>query len=180
MRRDDGSDDDGGLLGELGGLVLKILRHGATVLAGGGKVIVAISVVTAMVGGLVGVQTVDPGERGVYVRNGEVMGTVTNGVHPTIPLIDRVRVFNMRTTTFSTTQDALTNDNINVNVSVTVRWDIRDGELERVYRDQAVNQEQLIELAVRDAVTSGIKNRESSTLTSCRARRTETPSSVDL
>jgi regulator of protease activity HflC (stomatin/prohibitin superfamily) len=122
-----------------------------------GKAILALSVISAPFAAVFGVAIVDPGERGVYVRNGEVRGTVDNGVHPHIPLTDRIRTFDMRTAVFRTNASALTDDDINVEVAVTVRWDIRTQRLLHVYRNVAVSQEALVDKAVTDAVVSGIK-----------------------
>ena len=100
---------------------------------------------------------INPGQTGVKVTNGEVSGTMNNGVHFINPATDRVHRFESRTSVYNTTESALTDDDVNADITVTVRWDIKDGEYENIYRNTAINQEALVDNAVQDAVVSGVK-----------------------
>lgn len=154
----DRDDRDRGDRKEKVTLGLKVARGVAALFAGSGKGIMAFTVVMGLIGGVAGLAIVDPGERGIHVRNGEVIGTLSNGAHLTVPLFDNVRTFNMRTQKYTVNKTrALTRDDINVKVSVAARWNIRDGKLKYIYKNVAVTQEALVDNAVEDAVLSSVK-----------------------
>jgi len=115
--------------------------------------IIVLMVITAGIGTTI----INPGEKGVRVNNGEVVGTMDNGVHMINPVTTNVHRFESRTSVYNKSASALTADDVNAEITVTVRWDIKDGEYENIYQNTAINQEALRKNAVRDAVISGIK-----------------------
>lgn len=98
---------------------------------------------------------VNPGEKAVYVSGGNYQGTVGEGFHPGVPLVDRYRVFDMRQNVIRERNiRAVTKDDVNVrNLNITVRWNIKNGKtLGDVYKTVAVSQDKLREKVVRPAV----------------------------
>ena len=130
------------------------------------RVLMALLVTSSAVGlpafALFGWTVVDPGERGIYVRNGQIQGQVDEGFHPMIPLTDRVRTFDMRVQKYEVSNEsrlrAITKEDINVYVEVAVRWNIRDDKLSYVYKNKARTQEALVQKVVQPAVQSAVSS----------------------
>lgn len=99
----------------------------------------------------------NPGQKAIHTSGGEFRGVVGPGIHPGIPFYDSYQVFDMRQNLLERTGEdevtAVTADDINVKVSLKVRWDIDDSQgLEEIYKETAKSQQALRKKVVLPAV----------------------------
>lgn len=143
-------------------------------------VAILAAIALAVIGGLLfvvdGWAIVQDGERGVYTRMGEVQGTVGPGFHTKIPLIDGIQTYEVRSQAYTMSSQqgegggneeeakrddaikALTMEGLNVNVSMTVRYHIKPGKVDSLYKNVSTQQSGVTERVVRPTAREAVRS----------------------
>jgi regulator of protease activity HflC (stomatin/prohibitin superfamily) len=123
------------------------------------------------------VYTVDQGERGVVTRNGAVVGSVDEGLHFKIPLIDAVHRYDVRSKAYTMSSksgegsgtsgervsrddsiDALSSEGMELKIDATVRYHIVPGDVTQLYTNVAIDEAGIVEKIVRPTSRAAIRD----------------------
>lgn len=102
--------------------------------------------------------TIDQGERGVLLRNREIIGIIEPGLHFKMPIIDTVSEFSVQTHIVQYTNMATySRDQQPTSMTVSVNYQLNPGEVDVVYSEYG-SEEQLVTRLISPRVESRVKN----------------------
>ncbi len=99
-------------------------------------IIVPLMLIIILAGALV---QIDSGQVGVKLRNGRTVGVLSDGLHFTIPFIERVVKFDARTQKEQVQADSASKDLQQIDATIALNYSISRDKVDVVYRDLGLN-----------------------------------------
>jgi regulator of protease activity HflC (stomatin/prohibitin superfamily) len=100
---------------------------------------------------------VNPGERGVVMRFGQVQDAILDeGIHPIMPIMTSVKTLSVRVQKTDLQSEAGTKDLQIINVALAINWHIEPTQANKVYQ-RIGDQEQIVKTIILPAITEVLK-----------------------
>lgn len=100
---------------------------------------------------------VNPGERGVVIRFGQVQDAILDeGIHPIMPIMTSVKTLSVRVQKTDLESEAGTKDLQIINVALAINWHIDPTQVNKVYQ-RVGDEEQIVKTIILPAITELLK-----------------------